>query len=392
MSTVGSLPGEGGDPRHRHGERRGGMRPRALIIGAVVLLVAAAFGVGYWMLDGRLQDSQSGIASAQTTPTAGSDAPQAVPVEAVEVAVGTVTDDIEVIGTLRSDESVVIRPEIGGRIAEILFEEGGEVKAGTPLLKLDGAVIAAELKQAKAALTLSQVTYNRAVELLNRKAASVATRDETLAKLLTDEAIVILMEARLAKMTLVAPFDGVLGLRKVSVGDYVTPGQDMVNLESIASLKVDFRVPEIFLAALKPGQEIGVTVDAFPGRRFEGVVYAIDPLVDEAGRSVALRARIPNADRELRPGAFVSVTLVVERRENAVMVPEQAMVARGGEQFVYRIIDGIAMLTRVTTGKRRDARVEIVKGLAPGDVVVTAGQMKLRDGVAVTILPPPAEG
>jgi membrane fusion protein (multidrug efflux system) len=368
------------------------MRPRALIIGAVVLLVAAAFGVGYWMLDGRLQDSQSGIASAQTTPTAGSGAPQAVPVEAVEVAVGTVTDDIEVIGTLRSDESVVIRPEIGGRIAEILFEEGGDVKAGTPLLKLDGAVIAAELKQAKAALTLSQVTYKRAVELLNRKAASVATRDETLAKLLTDEAIVILMEARLAKMTLMAPFDGVLGLRKVSVGDYVTPGQDMVNLESIASLKVDFRVPEIFLAALKPGQKIEVTVDAFPGRRFEGVVYAIDPLVDEAGRSVALRARIPNLDRELRPGVFVSVTLVVERRENAVMVPEQSMVARGGEQFVYRIVDGVAVLTGVTTGKRRNAQVEIVKGLAPGDVVVTAGQMKLRDGVAVTVLPPPAEG
>jgi membrane fusion protein (multidrug efflux system) len=193
-------------------------------------------------------------------------------------------------------------------------------------------------------------------------------------------------------MTLMAPFDGVLGLRKVSVGDYVTPGQDMVNLESIASLKVDFRVPEIFLAALKPGQEIGVTVDAFPGRRFDGVVYAIDPLVDEAGRSVALRARIPNADRELRPGAFVSVTLVVERRENAVMVPEQAMVARGGEQFVYRIVDGVAVLTGVTTGKRRNAQVEIIKGLAAGDVVVTAGQMKLRDGVAVTVLPPPAEG
>ena len=355
------------------------------------MVVAAAVGAGYWSFGDGRQEAHPGIASAQTAPAAGG-APQAVPVEAVEVAIGTVTDDIDVIGTLRSDESVVIRPEIGGRVAKILFQEGEDVKSGTPLLKLDDAVVAAELKQARASLSLSQVTYNRAVELLNRKAASVATRDEALAKLLTDEAIVILMEARLAKMTLTAPFDGVLGLRKVSVGDYVTPGQDMVNLESIASLKADFRVPEIFLAALKPGQEIEVTVDAYPGRRFDGIVYAIDPLVDESGRSVSLRARIPNADRALRPGLFVSVTLVIERRENAVMVPEQAMVARGGEQFVYRIVDGIAVLTHVQIGKRRNARVEIVKGLSPGDVVVTAGQIKLRDGAAVTVLPPPAEG
>jgi membrane fusion protein (multidrug efflux system) len=183
----------------------------------------------------------------------------------------------------------------------------------------------------------------------------------------------------------------VLGLRKVSVGDYVTPGQDIVNLEDIEPLKVEFRIPERYLGSLSVGQTVAVTADAFQGRSFAGQVYAIDPLVDENGRAVVLRARLPNQEGVLRPGLFVSISLVVGQRENAVMIPEQALVPQGSRQLVFKVADGKAVLTPVKLGERRNAMVEIVQGLARGDVVVTAGQIKLRDGVAVTVQPPPPE-
>jgi membrane fusion protein (multidrug efflux system) len=175
----------------------------------------------------------------------------------------------------------------------------------------------------------------------------------------------------------------VVGLRKVSVGDFVGVGQDMVNLEQIDPLKADFRVAEIYLAALRRGQRIELTVDAFPGENFTGEVYAIDPLIDESGRSILLRARLPNSDGVLRPGLFARVTLVLNEREDAVQVPEQALVPQGQDQYVFRVVDGKAVFTEVSVGIRREGMVEILDGLGPDDEVVTAGQLKIRDGAAV---------
>ena len=174
-----------------------------------------------------------------------------------------------------------------------------------------------------------------------------------------------------------------VGLRKVSVGDFVNVGQDMVNLEQIDPLKADFRVAEVYLGAVKPGQRIELGVDAFPGEQFAGEVYAIDPLIDESGRSIVLRARLPNVDGRLRPGLFVRVMLVLNEREGAIKVPEQALMPQGQDQFVFRVVDGKAALTKVTAGIRRDGMVEIVEGLGPDDEVVTAGQLKIRDGAPV---------
>jgi membrane fusion protein (multidrug efflux system) len=184
-----------------------------------------------------------------------------------------------------------------------------------------------------------------------------------------------------------APFDGVVGLRKVSVGDFVNVGQDMVNLEQIDPLKADFRVAELYLAAVRTGQRIELRVDAFPDETFTGAVYAIDPLIDESGRSIVLRARLPNQDGRLRPGLFARVTLVLNERDDAIQVPEQALVPQGQEQFVFRVVDGKAALTKVEVGIRREGMVEIVEGLGPEDEVVTAGQLKIRDGAPVQPLP-----
>jgi len=292
------------------------------------------------------------------------------------------------VGSLRSNESVVIRPEIAGRIAEFRFDEGERVEQGQPLVVLDDSVWSAVVEQAQAALELSQANHERAVDLLERRVGTNKTRDEAFAQMRVDQAELELARARLDKSTISAPFDGVVGLRKVSVGDFVNVGDDIVNLEQIDPLKADFRVAEAYLGAVRPGQRIELGVDAFPGQAFAGEVFAIDPLVDESGRSILLRARLPNPDNVLRPGLFARVTLVLNEREGAIQVPEQALVPQGQDQFVFKVEDGKAVLTKVVTGIRREGMVEIVDGLTPDDEVVTAGQLKLRDGAEVAPVPP----
>jgi membrane fusion protein, multidrug efflux system len=312
----------------------------------------------------------------------------AVSVEAGKVTVGKIERTIEAVGTLASNESVVLSPEISGRITEILFEEGQAVTVGAPLFKLDDAVSRAELAQVEASLTLSRTNYDRAKSLYQKSAGSALVLDEALAKRNADQAGADLARARLSKTVISAPFDGVVGLRSVSVGDIVNPGQALANLEDLDPLKVDFRVPELYLSAVKPGQAIRVTVDAFPGREFEGSVTAIDPLVDSGGRAVVLRAALPNADGVLRPGLFARVGLLVGSTENAVLVPEEALVPQGKAPFVYVVRDGKAVAAPVKTGLRRKGQVEITEGLGADDVVVTAGQMKLRPNTPVTVQPP----
>jgi membrane fusion protein (multidrug efflux system) len=310
-----------------------------------------------------------------------------VPVETAKVQVGPIQRRLTAVGSLRSNESVIVRPEVAGRIAEIRFDEGQRVAHGQPLVVLDDSIYRAELEEAQASLELSQANYDRALDLLKRGAGTTKARDETLAELRQDEAALTLAKARLDKTMIRAPFDGVAGLRKVSAGDFVDVGQDMVNLEQIDPLKTDFRVAEVYLGAVRSGQRIEVGVDAFAGETFAGEVYAIDPLIDESGRSVVLRARLPNPDGRLRPGLFARVTLVLNERNDAIQVPEQALVPQGQDQFVFRVVDGKAALTKVTAGIRRDGMVEITDGLGPGDEVVTAGQLKIRDGAPVAPVP-----
>ena len=303
------------------------------------------------------------------------------------VTVGPIERRLAAVGSLRSYKSVVIRPEIAGRIAAFRFEEGEQVAQGQPLVLLDNSVWRAVVEQVQAAVELSQTNYDRAVGLLERKVGTTKARDETFAQMRVDQAELELAKARLDKSLITAPFDGVVGLRKVSVGDFVNMGDDIVNLEQIDPLKADFRVAESYLGAVRPGQRIELKVDAFAGQAFNGEVYAIDPLIDESGRSILLRARLPNSEHLLRPGLFARVTLVLNERENAIQVPEQALVPQGQEQFVFRVVDGKAALTKVAVGIRREGMVEIVEGLGPEDEVVTAGQLKIRDGAAVAPLP-----
>jgi membrane fusion protein (multidrug efflux system) len=359
---------------------------RSIVAVIVVLLVGAGIGGGYWYLMARPAQN----AGAAGGPPAGF----AMPIEAAPVRVGPSQRQIQAVGSLRSNESVVVRPELAGRIVQFNFDEGQKVRKGQLLVQLDATVPRAELVQMQAALSLAKSNYERAQELFKRNAGTERALDEARAKLRNDEAAVRLAEARLEKYALSAPFDGVIGLRKVSIGDFVNAGADLVNLEQIDPLKVDFRVPEVFLASLRVGQRIAVTVDALPGREFGGEVYAIDPLVDASGRAVVIRARIANPDDTLRPGLFARVSLVVDEKLEAVFVPEQSLVPVNDQLFVFKVVDGpqggkVVAFTKVKLGERRKGEAEVVEGLKPGDVVVTAGLLKVRDGMPVQILPPP---
>jgi membrane fusion protein (multidrug efflux system) len=310
----------------------------------------------------------------------------AVPVEAAKVATGTLSERVTAVGSLSSNESVIVRPEIAGRVVEIGFQEGQPVKKGDLLIKLDDSLNRAELAEAEARLELAKRNFKRIDELYSGKVATARSLDEARSNLDVGTAAVELAKVKLAKTRIIAPFDGIAGLRQVSVGDYVTAGEDLFNLEEIDPVKANFRVAEKFLSAIRTGQAIEITVDAYPGRSFKGEVYAIDPRIDAAGRSVVIRARVDNSERLLRPGLFARVTLILDLKTNALTVPEQAIVPRGDDQFVYRVIDGKAKQTKVMIGTRRDGRVEIVEGLSVDDVVVTAGQQKIRDGASVRVI------
>jgi membrane fusion protein, multidrug efflux system len=309
-----------------------------------------------------------------------------VAVEAAVARGATTTTDIRAIGTLRSDESVQIASEIGGRIEEIKFTEGAIVAAGDVLVKFDDDLAVAQVADAKARCDLAEANDKRARQLSASGFATEKAFDEAATRYEIARATLELERVRLAKHVVNAPFAGVVGLRKVSPGSFAAIGTPIVNLEKIDTLKVDFKLPELFLASVGVGQTVDVIVDAHPGRTFVGEIYAIDPLVDVNGRALALRARLPNADLALRPGLFARVLVRGKQTREVVLAPESAIVPRGGETFVFRIDAGKAMETRVKLGERRGAEVEILEGVIPNTKVVTAGQLKLRNGAAVEIL------
>jgi membrane fusion protein (multidrug efflux system) len=351
-----------------------------------VLGLGLAAAAGFWLGQHRTSVEGAGArAVPQKTAGAPTGGSTAVTVEAVKVATESMPQTITAVGSLRSDESITVRPEVAGRISAILFNEGQRVGKGATLVKLDPSINAADVEQARANLKLAKSKFDRAVDLAKSNFISGQARDEAENNLRVAEAALQLAEAKLAKTEIKAPFSGIIGLRVVSVGDYVKEGADVVNLEAIDPLKVDFRVPEIYLMQVQVGQPLEVSLDALPGKTYEGKVFAINPLVDATGRSIVIRAQVRNADTALRPGMFARVRLITRDQREALVVPEQAIVPQGDEQYVFRIVDGKALRVKVAVGRRRDGKVEILGGLSGGDTVVSAGQLKLRDGVPVAV-------
>ncbi len=367
-------------------------------VSVIVLAVAGLAAVGWWGYQSQRAGPGSGVeitaggaggqaAAPQGRPAAG--APAAVGVEVASARVMALADDVQAVGTLRANESVVMRPEIAGRIVSIAFADGARVARGALLVALDDSVLAAQAEQARAELGLARTSYERTRDLAGRNFVSGSALDQAAATLKVQQARLELAEAQLAKTRIRAPFAGVLGLRNVSVGAVVGESTQLVTLEDVSQMKVDLRLPERFLGQLARGQSIQVEVDAFPGRSFEAVLDALDAQVDADGRALLARGRLANPEGVLRSGMFAKARIVLRDKPQAIVVPEAAIQPVGGETFVYRVVQDKATRVPVRIGQRREGQVEILDGLAVGDSVVVAGHQRLtRDEMVVRVLAP----
>ena len=292
--------------------------------------------------------------------------------------------DAQAVGTLRSRQGVMLRPEVSGRLARLGFADGQRVRRGQLLVQLDDTLQAAQVRQAEAQAGIARTNLQRNRELVAQNFVSQSVVDQSAAGLEVALAQVALSKAQLERMKILAPFDGVAGIRSVNVGDYVKDGADLVNIEDTTQVWVDFRLPERYLAQLKPGQSVEVALDAMPGRRFEARVDALDSQLDANGRSLLVRARLANPDGVLRSGMFARTRTLLAVRDNALVVPEEALVPQGGKQFLIKVVSGpqgkVSQRFEARIGVRVPGKVEILEGVAEGDLVVTAGQARLLRG------------
>ncbi|HEX2494215.1 MAG TPA: efflux RND transporter periplasmic adaptor subunit, partial [Steroidobacter sp.] len=292
--------------------------------------------------------------------------------------------EVEALGTLRANESVDITAKVADRVAAIHFAEGQHVRRGDVLVELDSTEPRADLAAAQAAERDSRSQFKRSQELYQTKALSEAQLEQLQATLLANEARVAAAQSRVNDRIIAAPFAGRVGLRNVSLGGLVSPGTVITTLDDLSVVKLDFSVPEAFLATLKPGLPVEARSSAYPGEAFAGRVASIDTRVDPNTRSVAIRALIDNRDGRLRPGMFMTLKLV-RREGEALMLPEQAIVPENDRHYVFLALDGRAHRREVRIGRRRPGEVEIVEGLTPEDTVVVEGTLNLRDGAPVRV-------
>ena len=302
-----------------------------------------------------------------------------VAVETVVVSPERIEETLTVVGTLFSNESVNIKPEVFGKIEYIGFEEGQSVEGGTVLFRLDTELLETEYGEAQANYDYAQSQYRRAKNLRKNKVIADAGYDETYREYVNAGSRLKTLSARLKKHTIAAPFAGRLGARRVSVGAYVAVGQELVHLEDLSTIKAEFYVPERYVSKIGTGQIVRVRVESLE-QACEGPIYFIDPRIDTETRSAIVRARIPNPDENLRPGMFCTAEIILAVEAGALMVPQTAVFARGEGQFVYVRSNGTAEARQVTPGIFSGARVQIQAGLQPGETVVVSGIQKIIPG------------
>ncbi len=310
-----------------------------------------------------------------------------VTVETQFVGKGLFEKYITAVGTLRASETVKITSEKGGIVKEVLFKSGQKVSKGDPLIKFEDEHIKARLNEAFSKFKTAKSAYERSKALLERKIETQSKFEEAENAYRVTAAMVEVIRIELEKTTLRAPFDGYLGLKEVSPGAYVKPGEGIVVLDSIQPIYVDFMVNEKHLDILSVGQEVDIDVDGFSQNDYRATVESIEPSADAAGHTIRVRAELPNFTGELRPGFFAKVKIVERKDSSSVIVPESALENSGNIEFVYTVVDGVAKATPVAVSGRNGKIARIARGLRPGQVIVTSGQQRIGDGVDVFVRP-----
>ena len=369
----------------------------------VVLGLAGAVGAAWWLqnrpaVGGAAVAGKGASAVAAGGPaggSAGGSGGPAGPAGPVAVEVGRVErlrleDDAQAVGTLVSNQGVVLRPEVSGRIVQLGFTDGQRVKRGQLLVQLDDTLQQAQWRQAQAQAGIARTNLQRNQDLAAQGFVSQSAVDQNAAALEVAMAQVALVQAQLGRMKIVAPFDGVSGIRQVNIGDYVKDGADLVNIDDISSVWVDFRLPERFLSRVKPGQAVEILLDALPGRPLKAVIGALDSQLDANGRAVRVRARLANPSGLLRSGMFARARVVFSVREAALVVPEEALVPLGDKQYIIKVVAGaggaqLSQRIEARLGQRAKGKVELLAGVKEGDLVVLAGQSRLMRGDALPV-------
>lgn len=363
-----------------------------------LLGVCAASGAAWWFQNKPAPTTETPKTSVAGPTTGAPGTPGGGParapaVEVAKVETMTLVDETQAVGSLRSRQGVMLRPEVGGRVKQIFFNDGQRVRKGQVMVQFEDQLQWAQLSQAKAELSIAEANHKRNQDLVTQNFISKRSLDESGAALEVARAKLALADATLQRLKVLAPFDGITGLKQINVGDYLKDGADMVNVEDIDAVLLDFRLPERFQAKIRAGQKAQLTLDALPGRSFTAIVQAVDPLIEANGRSVGVRGCIDNRQQQLRPGMFARVNAVFGSRENALVIPEEAIIPQGGRTFVVKVVAGekpdTLMSERVVVkvGLRQPGKVEILEGLAAGDTVVTAGHQRLqKDGTSVRVV------
>lgn len=382
------------------------MASKVIYSAIAVVGIAAASGAAWWFQQPKNSNSSfqaatgAGSPPAAGAPLAAASGPARPPtVEAAKVETQRLTDDTQAVGTLKSRIGVVLRPEVSGRITQLNFTDGQRVRKGQVLVQFDDQLPLAQMQQSVAELSIAQANQKRNQELVAQNFISQRSLDESAANLQVAQAKLALAKATADRLKIIAPFDGMVGIRSVNVGDYLKDGADIVNIEDIDAIFVDFRLPERFQSKVKTGQMASIDIDALPGRKYTARIQAIDPLIDANGRSVGVRGCIDNRQLQLRPGMFARVNAVFGVREKAMMIPEEAIIPQGPKVFVIKLLPGPNEKTRTTqrvevkVGLRRPGKVEILEGLEPSDSVVANGQQRVqKDGTVVNLLDLSARG
>ena len=311
-------------------------------------------------------------------------------VEADVAQTQTITRKVKAVGTLKATDSALMKAEVPGVVAQVNFQDGAAVKKGDLLIRLDDSVPKAEYEARVSDYHQKKSAHERHEELFKRNIVPALEREKTRAEAEVAYSQMRLYAAKLEQYKTIAPFDGLIGLRDVSVGSYVQQGADLITVVKLNPMKVDFKVPESYLQDLAIGQEAVVTVDGFEKASFIAKIDAIDPKIDPASHSIQVRGSFDNLDIKVRPGVFANVLLTMGQKTDALMIPESAIDRSGQDEYVYVLRDirgeKVAIRTIVTTGLRENGKVEILDGLALGKEVVTAGQSKIRDGFQVRVV------
>lgn len=352
-----------------------------------LLVVALIAGLGF--AAGRMLPAGGGDAAGGPPGGGAPRGPQAAQVTVKQVGVKDFADSIEALGTTRANETVELTAQISDKVQEIRFADGQVVRKDDVLLVLDNAQELAELDAAQALATERKSAYERAQDLFKRKILAEETFETRRAEYQQAEATVRSLQSRIEDTTIKAPFDGVLGLRNVSLGALVQPGTVITTIDDLSIIKVDFDVPAVYLQELKPGLKVTGTVEGIAGRQFTGTVATVNTQVDPVTRAVRVRAILPNPDMAVRPGLLMNITLDLRARQS-LTVAEGAIIQQRDQSFVFVAEDGeggktLARRVEIQRGERRLGEVEVLGGLEDGQRVIVTGFMRLADGDAVQI-------